>query len=100
MIDYPGRFGVYILILSPQKNLYVGITRVRSRLWILESNEKAVKPVIRLFNEVAPALLSRSNPEPFIEVLREDEIGVRFSLLMRFACPNYIRSLNYRTGFA
>lgn len=64
------------------QNLYVGVTRVRSRLWILESNANAVNSVIKLFNKTAPGLFPEEYREPLIEVIREHEPEVCLMLLL------------------
>ena len=69
------------------KHLYVGVTRARSRLWILESNMSILGPVQRLFNQTATLLLPRKYPSPILEILEEQDIGV---------CPKHGLWLDYR----
>ncbi|RPB01665.1 P-loop containing nucleoside triphosphate hydrolase protein [Choiromyces venosus 120613-1] len=57
-----------IVLCSELKNLYVGVTRARNRLWILESNTSILDPVQSLFNKTAT--------DPMLEILREQDIGV------------------------
>ncbi|PUU76950.1 hypothetical protein B9Z19DRAFT_205126 [Tuber borchii] len=65
-----------IVLCSELKHLYVGVTRARSRLWILESNTSILGPVRRLFNETATLLLPRQYPSPILDILEEQHIGV------------------------
>jgi hypothetical protein len=53
------------------QNLYVGVTRVRSRLWVLESNSNTVDSVISLFNKTAYKLFPKKFPKELVEVVRE-----------------------------
>ncbi|CUS07545.1 unnamed protein product [Tuber aestivum] len=77
-----------IALCSELKNLYVGVTRARNRLWILESNTCDLGPVVRLFNQTANQLRPRRYPEPILEILAEQDIGV---------CPELPRLSTGRT---
>ncbi|CUS08892.1 unnamed protein product [Tuber aestivum] len=65
-----------IALCSELKHLYVGVTRARNRLWILESDSCILRPVRRLFNQTATLLLPREYPGPILEILTEQDIGV------------------------
>ncbi|CUS07541.1 unnamed protein product [Tuber aestivum] len=58
------------------KNLYVGVTRARNRLWILESNTCDLGPVERLFNQTASKLRPDRYAPDILEILRERDIPV------------------------
>ncbi|PWW77615.1 hypothetical protein C7212DRAFT_362777 [Tuber magnatum] len=65
------------VLCSELKNLYVGVTRARNRLWILENTTRDLGPVDRLFNETA----NRLRPDLYspsilpVEILTEQNIG-------------------------
>ncbi|RPB01636.1 P-loop containing nucleoside triphosphate hydrolase protein [Choiromyces venosus 120613-1] len=65
-----------IILCSELKNLYVGVTRARNRLWILESSTSILDPVQSLFNRTATLLFPGRYPSPMLEILREQDIGV------------------------
>ncbi|RPB01640.1 hypothetical protein L873DRAFT_1842358 [Choiromyces venosus 120613-1] len=64
-----------IVLCSELKHLYVGVTRARNRLCLLESNTCILNPVQRLFNQIANQLLPCRYPPEMLEVLSND-IGV------------------------
>ncbi|KAG0641145.1 hypothetical protein HOY80DRAFT_955829 [Tuber brumale] len=63
-----------IALCSELKHLYVGVTRARHRLWILESNTGIVNPVQRLFNKTATSLEPDRYPGSILEILTEQDI--------------------------
>ncbi|RPB01673.1 P-loop containing nucleoside triphosphate hydrolase protein [Choiromyces venosus 120613-1] len=65
-----------IVLCSELKNLYVGVTRARNRLWILESNTSILDPVESLFNKTATSLFPKRYPGPMLEILKEQDMGV------------------------
>ncbi|CUS07544.1 unnamed protein product [Tuber aestivum] len=65
----------YMVLCSELKNLYVGVTRARNKLCLLESNSSILNPVRRLFNQTASLLLPRKYPSPILKILEQD-IGV------------------------
>ncbi|RPB01643.1 P-loop containing nucleoside triphosphate hydrolase protein [Choiromyces venosus 120613-1] len=64
-----------IVLCSELKHLYVGVTRARNRLCLLESDTCILKPVQRLFNQTAAQLLPCRYPSEILEIL-SDDIGV------------------------
>ncbi|CUS14610.1 unnamed protein product, partial [Tuber aestivum] len=50
-------------LFSELKHLYVGVTRARNRLWILESNRRVLQPMERLFNPTGGQSLLKISTE-------------------------------------
>ncbi|KAG0641146.1 hypothetical protein HOY80DRAFT_753667 [Tuber brumale] len=61
-----------IVLCSELKNLYVGVTRARHGLWILESNTCILDPIRRLFNQTATLLNPGRYPGPILDILTGD----------------------------
>ncbi|PWW77613.1 P-loop containing nucleoside triphosphate hydrolase protein [Tuber magnatum] len=64
-----------IVLCSELKNLYVGVTRARNKLCLLESNANILNPVERLFNQTASLLLPGKYPRPILKILTEQNTG-------------------------
>ncbi|CUS11080.1 unnamed protein product [Tuber aestivum] len=84
-----------IILFSELKHLYVGVTRARNRLWILETSTRILDPVQRLFNQTATLLQPDLYPDAMLDVLTEDNIGVS-ELHRRLSTEGTISALRWR----
>ncbi|CUS07546.1 unnamed protein product [Tuber aestivum] len=89
--DHADRAKENIVLCSELKQLYVGVTRARNRLCLLESNPCILNPVQLLFNEKANLLSPRRYPGPLLEILTEKNTGAN-ELYSRFSTGRTIGS--------
>jgi tetratricopeptide (TPR) repeat protein len=71
------------LLCSELKHLYVAVTRPRNQLWIFESDEKVVEPVVTLLTgDTGEQKDASHGKQPLVEVVGKDHPQLRRKLKM------------------
>ncbi|KAF8539048.1 hypothetical protein BDD12DRAFT_981228 [Trichophaea hybrida] len=79
---------INITMCSELKHLYVAVTRARARLWIIENSDNVMRPIINLFNTVAPKLFQSRYPGALLRVIWDSDFTDIYQLQRQFVSSN------------